>query len=99
MNLDEGSEPGLPQHVWQAGVAMQFMVALDQTLTLCGQALRQETEIAVLSLVGGIRLTRIVGNRHGFHRPASSRRADKFRSMRQHNDSRHISSTHNRGPL
>src|SRR6202022_4688732 len=96
MRRDEGAEPSLPQHVWQACVAVQLMVALDQALTLRSQALRQETEIEVLRLVGESCLTRIVGNRHNFHRSAS-RRANRFRSMHQHNDSRHISSMDNRG--
>ena len=72
MRLDEGSEPCLPEDVGQAGIAMQFMVALDQALTLCRQALRQETEIVVLSLVGESRMTCIVSDRcHGFYRPTS----------------------------
>ena len=71
MLLDEGSEPGLPQDVRQAGVAVQFVVALDQTLTLHGQAGRQETEIEVLSLVCDTRPTRIFRDRcHGFHHHA-----------------------------
>lgn len=99
MRLDEGSEPCLPEDVGQAGIAMQFMVALDQALTLGRQALRQETEITVLSLVGESRMTCIVSDRcHGFYRPASPR-ANRFRSMRQHNGSRHISSIDNRGHL
>src|ERR1700737_3653286 len=72
MRLDEGPEPCLPEDVGQARIAMQLMVALDQALTLCRQALRQETEIAILSLVGESRVTCIVSDRcHGFYRPTS----------------------------
>src|SRR5260370_3610784 len=91
MRFDEGSEPLLPKDVRQASVAVQFMVALDQALTLQCQALWQETEIQVRSLVGKRRATCVSNLRHGFHRSAS-RRANRFRSMHQLSDWRHISS-------
>ena len=52
MRFDEGPEPGLPQDVRQARIAMQLVVALDQALALRRQALRQEAEIEVLSPAG-----------------------------------------------
>src|SRR6202166_4701142 len=51
MGFDEGSEPGFPQYVWQAGIAVQLVVALDQATALLGQAVRQEAEIRALKLV------------------------------------------------
>ena len=74
MGFDEGSEPRLPQDVWQASIAMQFMVALDQAPALHCQALRQEAEIEVLSLGGESRNMCIVRKLcRDFHRPASLR--------------------------
>jgi hypothetical protein len=72
MCLDERAEPGLPKNVRQASVAVQFMIALDQTPALRSQALRQEAEIEILSLAGEGRIARVVRNHcHDFYRPAS----------------------------
>ena len=72
MRLDEGPEPRLPKDVRQTSVAVQLMIALDQTPALRNQALRQEAEIEVLSLAGEGRIARVVRNQcHDFYRPAS----------------------------
>ena len=72
MRLDEGAEPRLPKDVRQTSVAVQLMIALDQTPALRNQALRQEAEIEVLSLAGEGRIARVARNHcHDFYRPAS----------------------------
>jgi hypothetical protein len=55
----------------QRRVTVEFMVALDQTLTLCRQAVRQETEVDILDPFGERRISSTVRNLcHDFHRPA-----------------------------
>src|SRR6202167_99448 len=92
MRFDEVPQPGLPQDVRKARIAMQFMITDDQALALRRQALRQETEIKVLDPAGESHATHIICSVcHSFHRHASCG-ANRFRSLQQHNDSRHISS-------
>src|SRR5260370_38774445 len=74
MRFDEGPEPRLPKDVRQAGIAVQFVIALDQAAALRDQVLRQETEIKVRGLVGKLRATRIVRKLcHDFVSPRDQR--------------------------
>ena len=57
MPFNERPEPGLPQDIRQAGVAMQLVIRLDQTPALRGQALRQKPEIRALGGVDESRIT------------------------------------------
>jgi len=68
MRLDEGAEPGLPQDVGQAGVAVKLMIALDQAPALWGQVPGQEAEVGAFSLAGESCSIRIA--RREFHRIA-----------------------------
>src|SRR6202790_2015258 len=71
MGFNERSEPGFPQYVWQAGIAVQFVVALDQAPPLRGQAVRQEAEVRALNLVGTSCIARVVRALcHDIHRSA-----------------------------
>lgn len=71
MGFDERSEPGLPQYVWQAGIAAQFVVALDQATALPGQAVRQEAEVRALNLVDTSHTACVVRTLcHDIHRSA-----------------------------
>ena len=76
---------------------MQFMVSLDQAAALRSETRRQETEIEMFNSGGESRTACIARNVcRDFHRPASQE-ANTFRSGRQHNDLRHISSMEVRG--
>ena len=71
MGFNEGSELGFPQYVWQAGMAVQFVVALDQATALRGQAVRQEAEVRALSLVDTSHMACVVRTLcHDTHRSA-----------------------------
>src|SRR6516225_8261707 len=49
MGLDERSEAGFPQHIRQAGVAVQLVVALDETPAMSDQDIRKQAEVDVLN--------------------------------------------------
>jgi hypothetical protein len=83
MGFDERSEPGFPQYVWQAGLAVQLVVALDQATALCGQAVGQEVKVRALNLVGTSHVAWLARTLcHDIHRSAS-RPAKRLRSMRR----------------
>ena len=77
MRLDEGPEPGFPQYIRQASIAVQLVVALDQALALQCQALRQEAEVRTFDAVGNSLTARVVRifRFHDIHRFAAPRRA------------------------
>ncbi|MEI9924550.1 MAG: hypothetical protein WDN50_14360 [Bradyrhizobium sp.] len=51
MPFNERPEPGLPEDIRQAGVAMQIVIRLDQAAALRGQAVRQKPEVRALGPV------------------------------------------------